>query len=155
MVGVRWITAVAVVAALGVVPLLGQGPRGGGARLGRSGGPAGAMGLPLAALNLTQAQQDVIADIRQRSAKEMQSLRERLRTVEEAQQAAVRTVPLNEGLVRSAAMAVAEVQADLAVHEARLYNEIFAVLTPEQQAQVTQRQAERGQRRPNRRSPTQ
>ena len=54
-----------------------QGPRGGGpGRAGRAGGPSG---LPLASLNLTQAQQDAIASIRERNRAEMETLQARMR----------------------------------------------------------------------------
>jgi Spy/CpxP family protein refolding chaperone len=79
-----------------------QGPRpstplgaGGG---GRAGGGGGLAGLPLAGLNLTETQQDLIRGIRDR-------------------------------------------------HQAEMQNEILAVLSPEQQAQVKSLQAERGARR--------
>ena len=56
-----------------------QGPRAGGpGRAGRAGGPGGA-GLPLASLNMTQAQQDAIATIRERNRAEMEALQARMR----------------------------------------------------------------------------
>ena len=56
-----------------------QGPRAGGpGRAGRVGGPGGA-GLPLASLNLTQAQQDAIGTIRERNRAEMEALQARMR----------------------------------------------------------------------------
>ena len=56
-----------------------QGPRAGGpGRAARAGGPVGA-GLPLASLNLTQAQQDAIASIRERNRAEMEMLQARMR----------------------------------------------------------------------------
>lgn len=155
MIRLTGLAATAVVVALAAGPIFAQGPGGGAAR-GRGAGGPGSMGIPLASLSLTQAQRDVITDIRQRSRGEMDQLAQRLRSAEEAQRTAVRTVPLNEGLVRSAALALAEVQSDIAVHEARTYNEIFAALTAEQQSQVRQRQAEQLQRRrDSRRSQTQ
>ena len=99
----RW-TAGALVAALLVSgAAFAQGPRGGGPGRGGRGGVAD---LPLAGLDLTETQQDLIRGIRER-------------------------------------------------HQAEMQNEILAVLSPEQQAQVKARQAERearraqaGQRRP-------
>jgi len=56
-----------------------QEPRPGGpGRGGRAGGPGGG-GLPLASLNLTQAQQDAIATIRERNRAEMEALQARMR----------------------------------------------------------------------------
>jgi Spy/CpxP family protein refolding chaperone len=144
----RWMTAVALVAVLSAgSAALAQGPRGGGP--GRAGGPAGRglMGaLPLASLNLTQAQQDLIRDIRERNGGEMSQIDAKLRQAHDAQQKAVSAIPLNEGAIRAATLAVAEVQADAAILQARVQNEIFASLTSEQQEQVKKALADREQR---------
>ncbi len=141
------IPAVVLVAAMSlgsVAPA--QGPRGGGPRAGR-GGPGGPLGgLPLASLNLTQAQQDLIRDIRERNRAELQQVEARAREALAAQQKAVSAIPLNEGAIRATTLALAEVQAEIAVHQARIQNEVFAALTPEQQATVTKTRAEREQR---------
>lgn len=108
MVRFKTIAAAVLIAALAAGSAVAQGPRGSGAgREGRAGGPLG--GVPLASLNLTQAQQDQIQTIRERNRQEMEALQERQRA------------------------------------------EILAVLTPEQQAQVKQLQAERSGPREGRR----
>ena len=143
MVRYRLIAAALVIAALVAGSALAQGPRGGG-QGGRGGrGAGGVAGIPLASLTLTQAQQDLVTDIRQRSREQTQEVQQRLRTAEEARRKAIQTVPLNEALVRSATLAAAEIEAELAVAEARTFNEIFAALTAEQQTQVKKFQAER------------
>ena len=53
-----------------------DGGRGGQGRAGRGGGPGG-LGVPLASLNLTQAQQDQLKVIRERNRQEMEALQER------------------------------------------------------------------------------
>jgi Spy/CpxP family protein refolding chaperone len=124
-----------------------QGPRAGGPRAGRGGpggGPLG--GLPLASLNLTQAQQDLIRDIRERNRAELQQVEAKAREAHTAQQKAVNAIPLNEAAIRTTTLALAEVQAEIAVHQARIQNDVFAALTPEQQATVTKARAEREQR---------
>ena len=126
-----------------------QGPRAGGPGLaGRAGGVGRGMGgeLPLGALNLTQAQQDLIRDIRQKGQQDARQFDERLRAAQEAQRKALDANPLNEGQIRAATQALAEVQADLAIHRARVQHEIFAALTAEQQAQVQKLRAQREQR---------
>jgi len=125
-----------------------QGPRGGGpGALGRGAGPAGRVGgLPLAGLNLTQAQQDFIRDIRQRNRESARAIEERLREAQEAQHRAMEAMPPDEGAIRAAILALANVQADLAIHQARMQTEIWFTLTPDQQTQVMTRQAERDQR---------
>ena len=112
-------------------------------------------GLPLGSLNLTQAQQDLIRDIRQRHREEARQIETRLREAQEAQRKAVSAIPLNESQIRAATLALAEVQAELAVQQGRVQNEIFAALTPEQQAQVRQAIADREQRVAERRAQAQ
>ena len=60
----------------------------------------------------------------------------------EAQRAAIEAIPVNESLVRSAAQDLAATQADMAVEQARLHSDIFAVLTVEQQTKAKQLEAQ-------------
>jgi Spy/CpxP family protein refolding chaperone len=131
-----------------------QGPRGG--LPGRVGGPGLRMGgLPLGAVNLTQAQQDLIRDIRERNRESSRPLEQRLRQSHAAQRTAIESIPANESVIRAATLALAEVQAEVAIHQARMQNEIWNALTVEQQAEVKRLQAERSSRRaqPNERRP--
>lgn len=76
MKGIRTIAAALVVGVLAVAPAFAQGPRGGG----RAVGPAGrGAEIPLAQLNLTQAQQDSIKSIRERNREQMRTLQEQMR----------------------------------------------------------------------------
>lgn len=145
----RFMAGAALVTLVGTGAAMAQAPRGGGpGGPGRAGGPGGRMGgLPLAALNLTQAQQDFIRDIRERGRDAARSIEERLRTAREAQRQAIDTVPANEPAIRTATLALAEVEADFAVHQARLQTEIWNSLTPDQQARVNELRAERQDRR--------
>ena len=157
MIRIRAFTAAALVAGLlAGGTAFAQGPRfGGPGDFGRRGGPGGRGlmgGLPLASLNLTQAQQDLIRDIRMRNRTDLQAIEGRLRTAQEAQRKAVESIPLNEALIRSTTAAVGDVQAEAAILQARLHNEIFAALTPDQQAQVQKALAEREARVQERRS---
>ena len=144
-----FVVAVVVVAALSTGAAFAQGPRAGGP--GRAGGRGALGGLPIGALNLTQAQQDLVRDIRERGRDGVGPLDERLRAAQEGQRTAIDTLPINEGAIRTATLALAEVQADVAIHQARIQNEIWNVLTADQQAEVKKRQAERDNRRPARR----
>jgi Spy/CpxP family protein refolding chaperone len=124
-----------------------QGPRvGGPGGPGRAGGRGMFGALPLGSLNLTQAQQDLIRDIRERNREEVRQVEARLRTAQAAQQKAVSAIPLNEAAIRASTLAVAEVQADVAILQARAQNEIFSSLTAEQQASLKTALAEREQR---------
>jgi periplasmic protein CpxP/Spy len=125
----------------------GQGRRGPGGFGGfRGPGPGGPGGLPLQALNLTETQRDQIRQLTQQYRQQNQSVGEQLRTAMEAQRTAVETMPVDEGLIRSTMQALVEAQTDMAIQQARLQSEIFALLTPDQQAQARKLQAERNQR---------
>jgi len=115
------------------------GPRGRG-----PGGPGGpGAGLPLAALNLTEAQREQARNIAQQHQQQTRTLMERLRTARAAQQQAVDTMPVDEGRIRAAMQDLAAVEADVAVEQARLRSDLFAILTAEQQAQAQKLRAER------------
>ena len=123
-----------------------QGP-GFGRRGGGPGAPGGFGGpgvaLPLRDLNLTDAQQQQIRDIRQRHRDEGQQMGERLRTAMEAQRKAVEATPVNESLIRSTTQELADVQADVAVAQAHARSEMLSVLTADQRAQLSKLQSDR------------
>jgi periplasmic protein CpxP/Spy len=149
----RALTLTAVLAGLlagGVAVAQGQGPgrRGGPGGFGGPGpgGRGGPGGLPLQALNLTQTQQDQVKQLMQLFRTQNQNVGGHLRSAMEAQRKAVETIPVDEGLIRSTTQGLVEAQTDVAVQQARLQSEIFALLTPDQQAHVKKLQAERNQR---------
>jgi protein CpxP len=124
-----------------------RGPGGyGGPGPGGRGGPGGPAGLPLQALNLTEAQQDQIKQLMQQTRQQTPNVGEQLRTAMDAQRKAVETIPVDEGLIRSTTQALVEAQTEMAIQQARLRSDIFALLTPEQQAQARKLQAEQDQR---------
>jgi periplasmic protein CpxP/Spy len=127
----------------------GPGGRGGGGFGGFGGpgrgGPGGPGGLPLRALNLSEAQQDQIKQLMEQYRTQNENIGAQLRTAMEAQRKAVDTIPVDEGLIRSTTQALVEAQTEMAIQQARLHSEIFALLTPDQQAQARKLQAERGQ----------
>jgi Spy/CpxP family protein refolding chaperone len=120
------------------------GPGGfGGPGPGGRGGPGLPGGLPLQALNLTDAQQDQIKQLTQQFRDQNQSVGEQLRAAMEAQRAAVEKMPVDEGLIRSTTQALVDAQTEMAIQQARLQSEIFALLTPAQQEQLQKLKAER------------
>jgi len=123
-----------------------QAPDGGGrAGRGRGGfGPGG--GLPLRALNLSEAQQEQVRTLTQQYREQNRTAAERLRTAMDAQRKGVATIPVNEELIRSTTRELAEAQAEVAIQQARLQTEIFGLLTPEQQGNAKKLQAERAAR---------
>src|SRR5262245_25138864 len=127
-------TGVAMVALLATSVAFAQGPRGGGPFGGRGrGGP----GLELNALNLTDAQRQQVRSIRARYSEQTRALAQRLGEVADKQRQAIETLPVNEALITSATQDMTQAQVDVAIQQARLNSEIWAVLTPEQQAQAT------------------
>jgi protein CpxP len=148
----RAFTLTAVLAGLlagGVALAQGPGPgRRGPGGPGGFGGPGGRGpgGLPLQALNLTESQQDQVRQLMQQYRTQNQNADGQLRTAIEAQRKAMETIPVDEALIASTTRALVEAQTEMAIQQARLQGEIFALLTPEQQAQVRKLQAERNQR---------
>ena len=133
-------------------PAFAQGPgRDGGPRGGRFGGPGrGGFGLPLRALNLTDAQKEQFKTLAEQNREQGRTAFEHLRTAMQAQRKAVETIPVNEQLIRSTTQALADAQTELALQQAQMHAAMFALLTPEQQAQAKKLQSERGARGPQR-----
>jgi protein CpxP len=65
----------------------------------------------------------------------------------EAQRKAVETVPVDESAIRATTQELVEAQTELAIERAKLHAQVFALLTPEQQAQAAKLRAEREARR--------
>ena len=107
-------------------------------------GHRGRGGFPgLAQLDLSDAQRQQVRDVMQRYRTQMQEAGQRLREAHDAQRAAVDTVPVNEGLIRSTTQALANVQTDMALLRARIHSDVWSLLTPEQQEKAKQLRSER------------
>jgi len=120
-----------------------QGPDGFG-RPGRGGGPGGpGAGLPLRELNLTEAQQQQVRDVTDRYRDQNRNAAEQLNAAMDARRRAVEAIPFDEGLIRSTTQNLVEAQTEMAVQQARMQSEIFAMLTPAQQDQVRKMKADR------------
>ena len=107
------------------------------------GGPGRGGSLGLGQLGLTDAQRTQVRDVMERYREQMREAGTRLREAHEAQRAAVETVPVNEGLIRSTAQALANAQTDMALLRARIHNDVWSLLTPEQQEKAKKLRAER------------
>ena len=122
-------------------PPAAQGKRGGpdgfgGPGRGR-GGPGGPLaGLPLRELNLTDAQREQVRQIVDSRQQETRAIGERAMAAHEALRAATTSPSFDEGLIRAKAAEVAAVDADMAVARARIFADVFQILTPEQQAKA-------------------
>ena len=139
--GLIAVSAVALVAIVGSAMVFAQGPGPRGPR-GRFGFDFGD-GLPLRQLSLTEAQRTQVQQLVQKHREGTRALMENVRKAQEAQRQAMQTMPINESAIRSAVAAVAEVEADLAVQRAQLQNEIYNLLTPDQQQQLQKIRADR------------
>jgi periplasmic protein CpxP/Spy len=147
-------TAIALVAGLaGAVAAQDPGGPGGRHGGGRGFGPERA-GVPLHALELSDAQRTQVREVMQSQREDMQAISTRLREAHKAQREAIETVPVNEALVRATSQALAAVETDMALLQARIHSQVWGVLTPDQQAKAkelkAQREAraqERGERR--------
>jgi periplasmic protein CpxP/Spy len=145
----RSLTLTAVLAVLLAGAAYAQAPGPGG----RGRGPDGfgrEMGLPLRALNLTDAQEQQIRTLIQQSRQQNRAAFERLRTAMDAQRKAAATIPVNEALIRSTTQDLVEAQTEVAIQRARVQTEIFGLLTPEQQAEAKKLQTDRANRRQQR-----
>jgi periplasmic protein CpxP/Spy len=137
----RWTAAVAVVALLAGGLVYAQGPRGG-----RPGGPGGRgplAGLPLRELQLTDAQQEQVRQIRSRHETQIREAMTKLETARRAQQKAVETVPADEAQITSLTQDMVQAEVDAAIQASRLNSEIWSVLTPDQQSQLKKLRADR------------
>lgn len=143
---VRFLGLSAVVAALvtGGALAYAQAPQPGVRGRGPGFGPGGPQaGLALRGLDLTEAQQEQVRQLSQQNREQMRGLMDRMRAAQEARRQAVEAVPFNESQVRAAMKDLAEIEADLAVAQARLQNDIYALLTAEQQQRLQKMRADR------------
>jgi protein CpxP len=135
---------------------LAQGPE--GRRGGRGFGHGGMRGmLPLAQLELSDAQREQVRAAMERHREDMRAIGERLGAAHTAQRDAVQAVPVNEALIRSTSQALATAQTDMALLQARIHNDVWNLLTPDQQVKAkelkdkrAERARDRGERRQQR-----
>jgi Spy/CpxP family protein refolding chaperone len=124
-----------------------RGPGGpGGFGFGGPGGPGGRFGGPLALLrqlDLSEEQRAQVRQVMEGHRDELRAVGERLRAAHQAQEVAVTAAQFDEGAVRARSAELAAVEADAAVLHARVHSEVFAVLTPEQQAKAAELKAQR------------
>ncbi len=98
--------------------------------------------FPLAQLALSETQQDQVKDVMQKARPEMEAGGKKVAAAHEAQRKAVQTIPADENAIRASAEAVAAALAEVGVLRAHVRNELWALLTPEQQTKAKQLEAE-------------
>jgi Spy/CpxP family protein refolding chaperone len=120
--------------------LIAQERPGGPGRFGGPGGPGGRPGgivsLPLRQLNLSDSQEDRVRSIVQSHEAALKEIATRAADARRLLNEAIVADTVDEGLIRARAAEVATVEADMAVLRARIGNEVFQVLTPEQQTRA-------------------
>ena len=136
------------------------GRRGGQAAVGgpgmMPGGRLAMMRFGLGQLGLSTEQKQQVRSLLQERAAEFKSLGAQLRTARRAVNSAIANDE-TEGAIRAASAEVAKVEADMAVLRAAVRKQVFAVLTPEQQAKAKElrlRALERAEKRVQRRKKT-
>jgi protein CpxP len=100
----------------------------------------------LRALDLTDAQREQVKAVLDQNKEEARATGERIAAARKAHHDAIETVPSDEGLIRSTANALAGVEADAAVQRSKVYNQIYQILTPEQQEKLKTLKAEHEKR---------
>lgn len=105
------------------------------------------MGGPLAPmmlgrLDLTDAQKERVKTIVDAHRDEVKAIGDRAMKARTALQAAITGDTFDEAAVRTKAADVAAVDTDAAVARARVFNEVYQILTPDQQKQLKTLQAD-------------
>jgi Spy/CpxP family protein refolding chaperone len=131
-----------------------QGGRGGpgGPFMGRGGplGPGGPIGLPLRQLELSESQQEQVRAIAQSHEQELKAAGDRARQARQAVHTAITAETFDENLIRARAAEASQIEADVAVLQARLRAEVVQqVLTSEQRERLKKFEAEAQQRMQN------
>ncbi len=98
-------------------------------------------------LNLSDAQKTQMQQIAARYETSTKSLHDQLRNLHGNSGATVDNGTFNEAAVRQAAQARANIEVELEVSRAHMMSEMYAVLTPEQKAQLAQQRQQWEQRR--------
>jgi Spy/CpxP family protein refolding chaperone len=80
----------------------------------------------------------------------MQAAQSRLREAFDAQRRAVEAVPFDEGQIQSTSQGIAAAQTEVALVQARVRNEVWNLLTAEQQTRARQLTEERAARQKER-----
>ncbi|HEX7941173.1 MAG TPA: periplasmic heavy metal sensor [Gemmatimonadaceae bacterium] len=148
--GMGAVAIVAIVAGATYQNLSAQGPGFGGP--GAPGGPMGRRGpggpgpgfggpMLLERLDLTSDQRDRVKQIMDSHRDDQRTLGDRAMKAHEALQDAV-TATFDESAIRARSADVAAVDADMAVLQARIYGEVFQILTSDQQQKLKQLQAD-------------
>ena len=155
-----WLVPVSMALTFGLIGMMNvawaQPPDGSGFRQGRmvrGGGPRGPDGLmiPLRQLGLDDAQREQVRSVMQQNRESHRALGYAVREAHRALEEAVSADVLNEQAIRAAASALGVAQGDAAVQRAFVRNQVWQLLTSEQEVRAQEIQAERTRRMAERR----
>jgi Spy/CpxP family protein refolding chaperone len=114
------------------------------------GQPAASLQWLVRELNLNDSQRASVNTLLQSEHTTMQSVMDSLRQAQEALNAAITSVPTDDGLLQAQVQQVSTIEAQLALTHARTEAKIFQLLTPEQQSRardlLSQREQQGGRR---------
>jgi Spy/CpxP family protein refolding chaperone len=127
------LTPLVLAAGLTAAPAAG-GPMGPPPHNGHGSGPP--LERAIQSLDLTGAQEDAIGELLDARRAEMEARRDQAIAAHQALHGAVLAEPFDEGAIRNAAAAVAALISDRALAEARLLNDVRALLTQDQREQL-------------------
>jgi protein CpxP len=94
-------------------------------------------------LDLTEDQRTQVRQIMDSHRDELKAVGDRLAAAHKVQNDAITAAQFDEAAVRAATADLAGVMGDAAVLHARVHSEVFALLTPEQQAKAAELKAQR------------
>ncbi len=134
--------ALALSAAVAVPMAVAQdGPRR-GPGFGRGGpGAMADIGLPLRQLDLSEGQREQVRAVMSTHQAAFKEIGERLRTARQGLREAIGADALDEAAIRARSAEVAAVEADAAVLRAKVRQDVFSILTAEQQAKAKELRA--------------
>jgi protein CpxP len=99
--------------------------------------------LMLRQLDLTEEQRTQVRQVMDGHRDELRAVGERLAAAHKAQNDAVTAPQFDESAVRAKSADLAAVMGDAAVLHAKVHSEVFALLTPDQQAKAAELKAQR------------
>lgn len=106
----------------------GQGPRGDGER-----GPERRLEMMAAVLDLTESQQEQIRVIHEAERETMKPYRQQVHQAREQMRELTRSSSFDEAQVRFLAAQISAAQVEMTVARAKIHNQVYNLLTPEQQ----------------------
>ena len=107
--------------------------------------------FPLAQLGLSETQRDQVKGVMEKARPELEAAGRKVAAARDVQQKSVLAIPSDENAIRASADALAAATADAGVLRSRVRNDVWALLTPEQQTKARQIEADRAAKQGERR----